>query len=334
MLGYRRRVLGPTTHAVRPVGVALARAAFAPARSNPGDPQWVRRLDELHLLTPLRIVTIIVVALLVTLAVRVVVDRLLRRTFVLPGTDPERADARRRALASALRSSLFGLIWAAAVITVISEVGINIGAFVATATVIGGAVAFGAQTLVRDVISGFFVLAEDQYGTGDSVDLGLATGVVERITLRSVRLRDAEGKIWYVPHGGVARVGNLSKTTAVQLTMHVARQSKLADLHRVASTLGERLTDVVGGRLTAPPTVVGLVDLADDRIVYQVAAQIHPGRQDEVRRAWRALVLGAFERGELSPPALPATIVGDDLDRTHDGATPDAGQGRSVTEPE
>jgi len=320
-------VLGSATPVVHLAERALV--APAPARSSAGDPQWVRKLDDLHLLTPLRIVAIVVVAVLITLAIRVVVGRLLRRSFVLPGSDPERAGARQRALASALRSALFGVVWAAAVITIVSEIGINIGAFVATATVVGGAVAFGAQTLVRDVIAGFFVLAEDQYGTGDSVDVGLATGVVERITLRSVRLRDGEGKIWYVPHGGVARVANLSKTTVVQLHLQVARHSTLADLHRVATALGERLTQVAGERLTAPPTVVGLIDLADDRIVYGVAVQIHPGRQDDVRHAWRVLVLEAFERGDLTPPDSPTTIV-----RVDGSATPTAEPTRSVTEPE
>jgi small conductance mechanosensitive channel len=318
-------VLGPITRVTSPFAIPVVRGFAAPS----SEPLWVRRLDDLHLLTPLRIVAIVAVALLISVLVRIVVTRLLVRSFMLPGINPERADARKRALASALRSALLGVIWAAAVITIISEIGINIGAFVATATVIGGAVAFGAQTLVRDLISGFFVLAEDQYGAGDSVDLGLATGVVERISLRSVRLRDGEGKVWYVPHGGVARVGNLSKTTAVQLNMHVARESRLADLHRVATTLGERLTEVAGTHLTAPPTVVGLTDLTDDRIVYGVAAPIHPGKQDEVRRAWRALVLDAFERGDLTRPDAPTTIV-----RVDTGSTPDAEQSHSVTEPE
>ncbi len=288
----------------------------------------MRRLDHLHLLTPLRIVVIVLVAIVVTVLVRVVVNRLLVRTFILPGGDPARTDARKRALASALRSALLGIVWAAAMITIISEVGINIGAFVATATVIGGAVAFGAQTLVRDVISGFFVLAEDQYGVGDSVDLGLASGAVERISLRSVRLRDGDGRVWYVPHGGVARVGNLTKTTTVQLNLQVTRDSRVTDLHRVATALGERLTEVVGGLLTAPPTVVGLADLSDDRIVYRVAAQIQPGKQDEVRRAWRALVLDAFERGDLRPPEGPTTIV-----RVDPGASTDPDPPGSVTEP-
>jgi small-conductance mechanosensitive channel len=272
-------------------------------------PRWVERLDELHLLTPLRILAIVVTAVIVTMLVRVLVGRVLHRTFGLPGVDKVRADARQRALASALRSALLGLVWAAATITVISEVGINIGAFVATATVVGGAVAFGAQTLVRDLIAGFFVLAEDQYGVGDQVDVGLASGAVERITLRSVRLRDGEGKVWYVPHGGVARVGNLSKSSTTLLDLTVARSMKLPDLHRVCTAMGEALLTAPGVTLTGAATVVGLTELHDDRLVYRLTAPTRPGHQDEVRRAWRLLSLEAFDSGELVAPSAPATVV-------------------------
>ena len=162
---------------------------------------------------------------------------------------------------------------------------------------------------MRDIIAGFFVLAEDQYGVGDSVDLGLASGAVERISLRSVRLRDPEGKIWYVPHGGVARVGNLSQVTSVRLDVQVTRASKVADLHRETTELGERLVDRVGDVLTGPPVVVGLVDLSDDRLVYRMTAPIRAGRQDEVGRAWRSLLLEAFESGVLVAPDSPETVM-------------------------
>lgn len=285
----------PAVHiaAVRPQGRAL----------------WVQRLDDLHLLTPLRIVAIVAVAIVATLLLRVVVGRLVRRGFALGGSPSERSDARRSALASALRSAAVGILWAVTVITVISELGVNIGAFVATATIVGGAIAFGAQTLVRDVIAGFFVLADDQYAVGDNVDLGAATGVVERISLRSAQLRDVEGKVWYVAHGGVARVGNLSKANTVQLNMDVARSTRLEELHAVATRLGTQLTAVSGEVLTGPPTVVGIVDLTDDRIVYRVAAPIRAGKQDVVRRAWRGLLLAAFDAGALvRPVALPTVL--------------------------
>ncbi len=133
--------------------------------------------------------------------------------------------------------------------------------------------------------------------------------MVDRISLRSVRLRDGEGKIWYVPHGGVARVGNLSQITSVQLDLHVARSSKVGDLHAVATQLGEEISAQVGEVLTGPPVVVGLVDLSDDRLVYRITAPIRAGKQEDVRRVWRSLLLDAFERGDLQPPETPETVV-------------------------
>src|SRR3954471_950459 len=172
-------------------------------------PAWVEHLDKLHLLTPLRIITTILLAIVCTLIIKRFISKTLRRVFqhAVPADRP-RAEARYRALSSALRGALIGAIWTVAVITIVSELGVNIGAFVATATVVAGAIAFGAQNLIRDVIAGFFVLADDQFGIGDEVDLGLASGIVERVTLRTARLRDGAGGIWHVQHGNVMRVAN------------------------------------------------------------------------------------------------------------------------------
>lgn len=266
--------------------------------------QWVDRLDELHLLTPLRIVLIILVAIVVTMVLRAVVSRVLRRTLTLTVSDRPRAEARQRALASALRSAVIGVVWATAVITIISELGVNIGGVIATATIIGGAIAFGAQTLIRDVIAGLFVLAEDQYGVGDSVDIGYARGEVERITLRSVRLRDSEGRVWHVAHGNVMSVANLSKSSEALLDLEVARDSDLEVMEERAARLGERLRQhpAVASLITGPVTTIGLLDVRDDRLVYRIAVPTLPGRQDDVRRVWRGLVLHAFREGSLRQP--------------------------------
>jgi moderate conductance mechanosensitive channel len=274
-------------------------------------PPWIDRLDELHLLTPLRILMIIVVASIVAIVLSSLVSRVLRRTIGLPGTDRSRAEARQQALASALRSAVVGVVWATAVITIISELGVNIGGVIATATVIGGAVAFGAQTLIRDIIGGLFVLAEDQYGVGDTVDLGYMTGEVERITLRSVRVRDGEGKVWHVAHGNVLCVANLSKASTALLDLEVARDSDLGVVEEVASRLGQRLREhsAAGPVMTGDARIVGVAEVRDDRVVYQVTAPTLPGKREEVRRAWRVLALEAFSEGELRPPPDPPTIA-------------------------
>lgn len=274
-------------------------------------PTWVRHLDRLHLLTPLRILVVVLLAIVATLIIRRFVAKTLRQIFArATPADRPRAAARHRALSSALRAALTGVVWAVAVITVISEVGVNIGGFVATATVIGGAIAFGAQTLIRDVIAGFFVLADDQYGVGDDVDLGHVIGTVERVTLRTAQVRDGEGRIWHVAHGNVLRVGNLSKASVALLNLEVARSMDLDAVHDVAVQLGAALCadEVVAPMLISVPISVGVTELTDDRIVYQLSVATQPGRRDDVRRAWRALALRAFADGNLIAPVPVRTV--------------------------
>lgn len=271
----------------------------------------MNRLDELHLLTPLRILAIVVVAIILSLVLRTVINRVLGRTLGLAGVERTRAEARQRALASALKSAMVGVVWGTAVITIISEIGVNIGGVIATATIIGGAVAFGAQTLIRDLIAGLFVLAEDQYGVGDQVDLGFASGQVERITLRSVRLHDGEGRVWHMAHGNVVRVANLSKSSRALLDIEVARDSDPAVVEEVAAELARRLAEdpSAASIMTGDATVVGLMDMRDDRLIYRIAAPTLPGRHDEVRRAWRSVLLNAFREGDLRRPLPPAAAI-------------------------
>jgi len=274
-------------------------------------PQWIQRLDKLHLLTPLNIAVALLVAVLLTFMVRRLIKRILSRVLELPGADRGRAEARQRSLATALRGALVGVIWSVVTIVIVGEIGVNIGAFVATATVVGGAVAFGAQTLVRDVIAGLFVLADDQYGVGDEVDLGVASGTVERLTLRSVRLRDGAGAVWYVQHGGVARVGNMSKASATRFDLEVARSTPLADLDAAAEELCAALAAAPGASalMAGEPRPAGIAAIADDRLVYRVRVPVYPGSLDEVSAIWRRLVVSAFESGRLAPPVAVAPVV-------------------------
>jgi small conductance mechanosensitive channel len=268
-------------------------------------PLWVQRLAKLHLLTPTRVAVGILVAVVLTFVVRRVIKRVLKRVLDLPGSDRGRAEARQGAVASALRGALVGVIWSVATIFIIGEVGINIGAFVATATVVGGAVAFGAQTMVRDMIAGLFVLAEDQYGVGDEVDLGLASGTVERITLRSVRLRDGFGTAWYVPHGGVARVGNLSKSNVTRLDVEVSRRMPMATAEAAIEALCTALTELpeMGDLILGAPRLAGVASIGDERVVFHITVASRPGTQDQVTARWRRLTLDAFEAGSLQAPA-------------------------------
>jgi moderate conductance mechanosensitive channel len=282
---------------------------------------WVERLRDLHLLTGLRIIAIVLLAWLAVVVVGRLIDRLLRglRFFRerAPTTAGEsaRADQRVRTVGTVLRSAAFAVIWLIAVITVLGELNVNVGAFVATATIVGGALAFGAQQIVRDLLAGLFLLTEDQYGVGDDVDLGLAAGTVERVSLRVTRLRDAEGRVWYVPHGQIARVANLSYEWG-NAVVDVALPRR-ADLAAVRAELTALAAGVVAQPDLAPsvlaePRVGGPEEMRDDRVVLRISVRTRAGARAEVTRALQVAVLAA-ERDERIPTLpLGRFVIGDE----------------------
>lgn len=281
---------------------------------------WLQRLDRLHLLVPLRIVAIIVVAVLAAMLVRRLIERLVSRVLGIgPLGSGDRGNPRSRSLSSALRSAVLVAIWTVAVVAVMDELGVNVGGVVFTATIIGGALAFGAQTLVRDLIAGVFVLAEDQYGVGDIIDVGTLTGgasavsgTVERISLRATRLRDSDGRIWHIPNGAVARVANLSLKSVAALEIHVVRSTPLEVLRQVGDELCAALAahPIAGPLCLEPPINGGVSDLRDDRIVSRLSVRTQPGRHDDVRGVWRELEVAMFQAGRLTPPAAVWTPPG------------------------
>ncbi len=280
---------------------------------------WVDRLDELHLLTPARIVLIVGTACLLAVIVRRMVERLVGRVVGLgPMRSGDRTSPRSRSLSGAIRSLALVAIWSIAVIAAMNEVGVNVGGVLFTATVIGGALAFGAQTLVRDLIAGMFVLAEDQYGVGDVIDVGpLAggsapvTGTVERISLRATRVRDGDGRVWHVPNGAVVRVANLSLRSVAVLELHVDRSMTLDALQRAADALCRAITEhpVAGPLCVEAPSYAGVADLRDDRMVGKVSVRTQPGRHDDVKRIWRELSIDAYQSGALRVPAADRTAL-------------------------
>jgi small conductance mechanosensitive channel len=113
-------------------------------------------------------------------------------------------------MGSVLANVITWTVFTLAVTMILSELGVAVGALIAGAGIIGAAIGFGAQNLVRDFLSGLFIVLEDQYGVGDKVDLGEASGVVENVGLRVTKLRDSNGTVWFVRNGEILRVGNLS----------------------------------------------------------------------------------------------------------------------------
>ena len=165
---------------------------------------------------PLHILVILVVAFIIQTyggrAITRAMDRIATADFV-PG--PQRTVARQkersRTLGSILKSTLNGTVWVIASAMILSEFGLNLGPIIASAGVIGVALGLGAQTIVRDILAGVFMLIEDQYGVGDEVDVLEVKGLIESVGLRITTVRSSDGTLWYIRNGEVLKIGNKSQ---------------------------------------------------------------------------------------------------------------------------
>ncbi len=217
--------------------------------------EWLAENARVLVATPARILLVVVLAAVVRALAHRAIRRLTDRTATgavptilrplrnrVAQNDPdgqitERRTQRAEAIGSVLRSFASIVILGIAVVLVLGELGINLAPIVASAGVVGVALGFGAQNLIKDFIAGIGIILEDQYGVGDVVDLGEAIGTVEAVGLRITRLRDVNGVVWYVRNGEVLRVGNKSQGYAqVVIDMPVAHDT---DLERARAVMQE-----------------------------------------------------------------------------------------------
>jgi small-conductance mechanosensitive channel len=166
---------------------------------------------------PLHIIVILLVALIAQQFGSRTITRVMNRLAtveLIPGTNhiAPRQVERAKTTATVLISTLKAVIWVIAIGMILGEFGLNLGPFIASAGVIGLAIGLGAQTIVRDVLAGLFMLIEDQYGVGDRIDVLEISGIVERVGLRITAVRDGEGTLWYLRNGEIMKVGNRSQS--------------------------------------------------------------------------------------------------------------------------
>ena len=218
----------------------------------------------------------------------------------------ERRRQRAETLGSVLRSVTTITVAVVAGAMVLSELGLNLTPVVASAGVVGVALGFGAQSLVKDFLSGMFMLLEDQYGVGDVIDAGPATGTVEAVTLRATRLRDADGTVWHIRHGEIARVGNKSQSWSrafIDLPLPLGTDVRAARglALQVATELWK--DPALQGKLLEQPEVWGLESIAAAGLILRVAIKTVPLEQGAVTRELREQLVAAFRaHGDLLGP--------------------------------
>ena len=286
---------------------------------------WLAANADTLIATPARIILVVVVAVLA----RVLVNRGIRRltestasgsvpTVLRPlrsrvatgARDGEQLTARRsqraEAIGSVLRSFSSFVILGIAVVLVLGELGINLAPIVASAGVVGVALGFGAQNLVKDFIAGIGIILEDQYGVGDVVDLGEVTGTVETVGLRITRLRDAHGVVWYARNGEILRVGNKSQGFAqVVIDMPVAHDTDLERCRAVMQEVADELHaqpewhDV----LLAEPESLGVEDVTAAGVVMRLSVRTTSAEQWRAGRELRQRLTERFVAEGIRTPA-------------------------------
>jgi small conductance mechanosensitive channel len=216
-----------------------------------------------------------------------------------------RRQQRAQTIGSVLKSTVSIVLLAWMVLGVLSVLGVNIAPLIASAGVAGVAIGFGAQNLVRDFVTGMFMLLEDQYGVGDTVDLGAAVGQVESVGLRITTLRDIDGTLWYVRNGEIARVGNMSQDYGVaRIEVPVAVTADLNRAEEIALQAAEEaLADPgVADKTLGEPEMLGVQDFSADQVTLRMTVKTRPNAQWSVQRLLRREILRAYDEHEIYAP--------------------------------
>ena len=268
----------------------------------------------------LRIVLVIVIAVVLRALVHRAIARVVRRAIAsptvpetirqrlidqAPAIAAERRRQRSETVGSVLRSIASAMIFGIAFTTILGELGVDLGPIIASAGIIGVAVGFGAQNLVKDFLTGIFMILEDQYGVGDAIDLGEATGIVEAVGLRTTRLRSVDGTVWHVRNGEIVRVGNMSQGwSRALLDISVAYETDIdlasACIKRVADEVWKG--DKVGASILEAPEVWGVEDLGIDGIAIRLVVKTAPLAQWKVARELRRRIKEAFDKEGIEIP--------------------------------
>ncbi|MDG9690658.1 mechanosensitive ion channel family protein [Streptomyces sp. DH17] len=270
---------------------------------------WVEENWSTWLAIGLRVLLIVVIAAVLRVVVRRAITKLIDRMNRRAGTgastalsgllvNAERRRQRSEAIGSVLRSVASFLILGTAALMVLGTFQINLAPLLASAGVAGVAIGFGARNLVTDFLSGVFMILEDQYGVGDSIDAGVASGEVIEVGLRVTKLRGDNGEIWYVRNGEVKRIGNLSQgwsTAGVDVT--VRSDEDLEKVRETIAAVGERMSkeEPWNEMLWGPIEVLGLDSVLLDSMVVRVSAKTMPGKSLTVERELRWRIKRAFD---------------------------------------
>lgn len=233
---------------------------------------------------------------------------------------------RARTLGTVLNAFAQWGIWIILTIMVLTEFGVAVTPLIASVGILGAALGFGAQSLVKDLLNGLFMVFEDQLGLGDIVNLGEITGVVERVGIRITEVRDPDGTLWFIRNGEVLRVGNFSQDWAriildvpVPYTLDVdeAQDVLLAAAQEFATSSQWRR------KVLEDPEMWGIESISHEALMVRLVVKVRAGEQFVLRRALHRYVKAALDTRGIDIPALNRMVVEDDVKQRDRKAHPD-----------
>jgi small conductance mechanosensitive channel len=224
---------------------------------------------------------------------------------------PTELEKRAKTLARIIQTALIGVVVVIAIMMTIKELGLDIGPILAGAGILGLAIGFGAQSLVKDMISGFFILMEDQYRVGDVVEIAGIGGLVEQMSLRITILRDLEGKVHYIPNGSVNVASNMTKEwSRAVLDIGVAYKEDVDEVMNVLREMGQEMVKdpTYSKYILEPLQILGVSDFADSAVIIKVMFKTLPLKQWDVGREFRRRVKKTFDAKGIEIPFPHVTL--------------------------
>ena len=279
---------------------------------------WASQFGHWVATKGLHIVLVVVAAWLATRVIRAVAAKISRRLAVESDAEVRSETVKhRQAVASVISSVAVAVLYVLVAVDIVNTLGLPVGSLVAPAAVLGAALGFGAQRIVQDLLSGFFIITEKQYGFGDLVQLTItgssvdARGTVEDVTLRVTKLRTGDGEMYTVPNGQIVKALNLSKDWAravIDIPVPVT-----ADLNRVNEVLRDvsanaMKDDTLPALLLDEPSMMGVESIGVDTIKLQMVARTLPGKQFDVGRRLRVLVVSGLRRAGIASGATSVDV--------------------------
>lgn len=272
----------------------------------------LNRFWEITLQSGPKVLAILVATYIVSKIGKIVIEKVVRKAIKgEPDLDPEAEVKRENTLIMILGGTFKIVLWISVILITLSEFGVNIGPLIAGAGVVGIAVGFGGQYLIRDVITGIFILLENQYRVGDTVDISGITGKIEGLTLRKTTVRDIDGVLHHIPHGEIQVVSNKSQGfSSINLLVGISYTDNIDQAAEIIDRIGNDMMEDPkwGPLLMEAPHFVRVQDLADHSVVLKVAGNTHPGKQFSTTGEMRKRIKEEFEKAKIDIP-YPQMVI-------------------------